>query len=402
MTAAIIITICVLLIIAYLFDLSSRVTRIPPVILLLFLGWGLRQTLGLLDVQLPSLQPLLPALGTIGLILIVLEGSLELEFDRSKIPMITRAFLVSLVPILALGFSLAWLFNYYYGYPFRVALLNVIPFVVISSAIAIPSVKSQETYTKEFVIYESSLSDIIGILFFNFLAVNSTINLGSFGYFGIDLLLMSAISFVAIIGLALLLQKIDHHIKFAPIVILLILIYETAKVYDLPALLFILLFGLFLGNLDALKRFKWINKLKPDELDQEVHKFKDLIVEGTFIIRSVFFILFGFLLKTSEILNADTFKWAIIIVVQIYAFRIIMLKLAKIPFLPILFIAPRGLITILLFFSILPEKTIPVVNKSLIIQVIVITALIMMLGLLFSKQGGRDPKTAGAGSNHNR
>lgn len=392
MTAAIIITICVLLIIAYLFDLSSHVTRIPPVILLLCLGWGFRQILGLFEMTLPSLQPLLPALGTIGLILIVLDGSLELEFDRSKIPMIRRAFFVSLVPLVALGLSIAGLFNYFYDYPFRLALLNAIPFVVISSAIAIPSVKFQQTYTKEFVIYESSLSDILGILFFNFLAVNSTINLGSFAYFGLDLVLMSAISFVAIIGLALLLQRIDHHIKFAPIVILLILIYEIAKIYDLPALLFILLFGLFLGNLDALKRFKWINKLKPDELDREVHKFKDIIIEGTFIIRSVFFILFGFLLQTSEILNTDTLWWSLAIVSLIFIFRAIMLKIAKVPFMPILFIAPRGLITILLFFSIVPEKMIPLVNKSLIVQVIVITALIMMLGLVFCRQPAKQRK----------
>jgi hypothetical protein len=49
---------------------------------------------------------------------------------------------------------------------------------------------------------------------------------------------------------------------------------------------------------------------------------------------------------------------------------------------PLLFVAPRGLITILLFLSIDPLSTIPEVNKSLIIQVILLTAVIMMIGLM--------------------
>jgi hypothetical protein len=39
----------------------------------------------LFDINLPDLTATLPVLGTIGLILIVLEGSLELELNRSKV-----------------------------------------------------------------------------------------------------------------------------------------------------------------------------------------------------------------------------------------------------------------------------------------------------------------------------
>jgi hypothetical protein len=47
-------------------------------------------------------------------------------------------------------------------------------------------------------------------------------------------------------------------------------------------------------------------------------------------------------------------------------------------------VAPRGLITILLFLGIAPEQRILLVNKSLIIQVILMTAIIMMLGLMIT------------------
>jgi Kef-type K+ transport system membrane component KefB len=71
-----------LLLVAYLFDLTASRTQIPSVILLLVLGWFAETTL--LDIEIPDLTSTLPILGTIGLILIVLEGSLELELNKSK------------------------------------------------------------------------------------------------------------------------------------------------------------------------------------------------------------------------------------------------------------------------------------------------------------------------------
>ena len=267
MTTAIIITLCVLLLLAYVFDLTSAKTRIPSVILLLLLGWGAKQLVGYGGFTMPNLTPVLPILGTIGLILIVLEGALELELDKSKMQLVRRSFVVALVPMVVLGFGLAFLFQYYGGGTLQINLLNAIPLCVISSAIAIPSVKNQTAATREFIIYESSLSDILGVLFFNFLAFNAVINLPSVGYFGLNMVIIIAISFIATLGLAWLLGKIQHHVKFAPIILLIVLIYAISKIYHLPGLIFILIFGLFIGNLDVLApRLKWIEKLNPPRL----------------------------------------------------------------------------------------------------------------------------------------
>lgn len=382
MSTYIIIAICTLLLIAYLFDLSASKTRIPSVILLLLLGWILKQSTTFFGIHVPDLAPLLPVLGTVGLILIVLEGSLELELNKSKIKVISKSFVGSLLPLLAMAFLFAYLFHYFGNYPLKQCLVNAIPICVISSAIAIPSVRNLGSDTKEFVIYESSLSDIIGVLFFNFIALNESFGANSFGEFGLQLIIMILVSFVATIGLSYLLNKIEHHIKFVPIILLVILIYSIAKIYHLPALIFILLFGLFIGNLDELKRFKWIEKFKPDELNVEVQKFKELSTEATFLIRAPFFLLFGFLLETSEILNPATLLWSLGIVLAIFGFRAIQLKLSALPMNPLLSIAPRGLITILLFLSIPENQGISLVNNSLIIQVIIFTALIMMVGLM--------------------
>jgi potassium/hydrogen antiporter len=388
MTITFIITFCVLLLIAYIFDLTSSKTKVPSVILLLLLGWSVRQLTIWLEIQLPDFSSVLPILGTIGLILIVLEGSLELELNKSKLGLIKRSLFGALIPMIALAFLLAFAFSYFGQFGLKDSLTNAIPFCVISSAIAIPSVRNLSSKNKEFVIYESSLSDILGVLIFNFLALNETINTASFGHFALQLFIITFVSLIATIGLSFLLSKIEHHIKFVPIILMVVLIYAVSKIYYLPGLIFILLFGLSIGNLDELKRFKWIEKFKPDELIKEVNKFKELIIEGAFLVRALFFLLFGYLIEITEVVNTDTLLWALGIVFFIFTFRTIQLKLSKLPLQPLLFVAPRGLITILLFLSIEPTHTISLVNKSLIIQVIILTALLMMFGLMTNK-----PKT---------
>ncbi|MGB4820822.1 MAG: cation:proton antiporter [Saprospiraceae bacterium] len=386
MTTTIIITICILLLLAYIFDISSALTKIPSVILLLLLGWIVKQTVDLFHIHIPDLNPLLPILGTIGLILIVLEGSLELELNKSKLSLIKKSSLNALLPMLALAFIVALLFQNFEHISLKIALVNAIPICVISSAIAIPSVRNLSAFNKEFIIYESSLSDIFGVLFFNFIALNYIINAQSFQNFALQFLLIIAISFFAVLGLSFLLSRIKHHITYTPIILMVILIYAISKVYHLPGLIFILVFGLFLGNLDELKQFKWIEKLRPEKLDMEVKKFKEITSEATFLIRALFFLLFGFLMEANEILNPVTIPWAAAIILLNVLVRWIALMFSKIPASPLLYVAPRGLITILLFLAIQPDQSISLVNKSLIIQTIILSVLVMMFGLMTAKK----------------
>jgi potassium/hydrogen antiporter len=382
MASTIIISFCTLLLIAYLFDLSAAKTKIPSVILLLVLGWLLHQLTAFLNIHLPDFSGFLPVLGSIGLILIVLEGSLELNLSKSKIGLIRKSFFGALLTMFVLTIVLSFLFHYLGGYSFRSCVTNAIPFSVISSAIAIPSVRNISLSKKEFVIYESSLSDILGVVFFNFIALNSDYGFRTFGHFGFQLIIIVVISFIATVGLTILLRKIEHHIKFIPIILMIILIYTLLEIYDLPSLIFVLTFGLFIGNLYKFKKFKWIKKLHPEELKIEDQKFKEITVEMAFLVRALFFLLFCFFLQTSEIINTDTLLLSGGIVVIIFIFRILQLKISRLPLNPLLFVAPRGLITILLFLSIVPAQRVLLVNKSLIVQVIILTALVMMLGLM--------------------
>lgn len=387
MDGSIVITICALMLLAYVFELTSSKTKIPSIILLLVLGWLVKQITVILHINIPNLEVALPFLGNIGLILIVLEGSLELELKKENYSIIAKSGLIALLQMIALSFIIA--FAIYYFDPeitYQSALGNAIALGIISSSVAISSVKNLNSTNKEIITYESSMSDVLGVIFFNFVVLNNTIVASTFGHFFLDLLLILLISFAATVALAFLLSKIKHHIKFAPIIILLIMIYSISKAYHLPALVFVLLFGLLISNLDEMKHIKFVQKLRPDILNIEVQKFKELNIEFTFLIRTLFFILFGFLIKTSEVLNTDTILWAVGITGLIFLCRAIFLKVVGLPLKPLFFIAPRGLITILLFLSIPITQRSVIMNNSLIIQVILLTVLVMMVGLMFNKK----------------
>jgi len=204
---------------------------------------------------------------------------------------------------------------------------------------------------------------------------------------------MLIVSLVATLLLAGFLNKIKHHVKFIPMMVFLVLIYSIAKIFHLPSLIFILIFGLFVGNIDELRHIKFIQRFHPVNFSNDVHKFKEITTEIAFLIRSLFFILFGYLIDAHEVLNTDTLALSLSITVAIFIIRFVILFLFKTPRLPLLFIAPRGLITILLFLSIPISQQIPYINKSLIIQVIVLTAIIMMIGLMnFNEPISEDDK----------
>ncbi|RKV87276.1 MAG: sodium:proton antiporter [Bacteroidetes bacterium] len=389
MSNAIIISLCLLLLISYMFDVSSPKTKIPSVILLLIVGWAVRQAADFFGISIPNLSPILPIIGTVGLILIVFEGALDLELNRSKKKLIISSISMSLIPMLVLSIGIGLVFDTIFGVDFRRGLLNAVPFAVISSAIAISSAKNLLPKDREFVIYESTFSDIFAVVLFNFIIRNEVIDGNSFVVFGWQLILILVITVIATLGLSLLMSKIRHRVKFVPIILLIILIYAIAKEYHLPALIFIFILGLFIGNLDKFKRFRFVDKLQPEIMVKEVVKLNDITTEITFSIRSLFFILFGYLINTHELLNAKTFIIATGILVGIIVLRIIGLKIARQNLNPLLYVAPRGLITILLFITIPDTERISMVNNSLIIQVIVLTALFMMVGLMISKRQTR-------------
>jgi len=386
MTTNIIITLCLLILISYVFDLTSSKTRIPSVILLLLIGWSMRQASSYLSIDIPDLSEILPVIGTIGLILIVLEGAMDLELDKSKKKFISKSIIMALFPMIILGAGFALIVHIVFEISFKIALLNAIPLCVISSAIAIPSAQSLNKTNRELITYESSLSDIFGVIIFNFIALNNEFGWATFGNFFLEIIITLIISLLGIFGLSLLLHSIKHRVKFVPIIMLMILLYAVTKIIHLPGLIFIMLFGMFLSNMDLIRPIKWAKYFHIDSLKKESVKFKEIVGEGSFLIRTLFFLIFGFMIETSDLINLNSLPWALAIITGIFTIRFLFLKLLKIQDVTFLFIAPRGLITILLFLSIAQNDKIDFINISLITQVVILSALVMMFGLIINKK----------------
>lgn len=156
----------IIIIISYLFNLISKKTSIPSVLLLIIFGVILNKVSNYYQLIQINLLPLLEILGVVGLIMIVLEASLDLKLERKKWPILWRSFLVALLGLVGSSFAIGEALNIFLGGGFEASLIYAIPLSILSSAIILPSVHGLSENKKEFMIYESTFSDILGITFF--------------------------------------------------------------------------------------------------------------------------------------------------------------------------------------------------------------------------------------------
>ncbi|REJ85067.1 MAG: sodium:proton antiporter [Bacteroidetes bacterium] len=386
-TNTVLIVLSSLAIFSYIFELLAKSTRIPSVLMLLFTGMGIHYLTVYFGIEQPDFSRILPTLGTIGLIMIVFEGALELKFEQSKIKLIRRAFFSALFILLITALTISILFQYMTGEKFSVCFLNAIPYSIISSAIAIPSVASINKEKKEFIIYESSFSDIIGIMVFNFSLNNQIIDFGSFLHLGVDITGILLISAVFCILLLYTLGRLTHHVKFFLIISILLLVYGTGKLLHLSSLVIVLALGLFLSNADQVKHPKFRKVLLYESFGKDMHQLLQISSETAFVLRTFFFVIFGFTIVFTELLVKETLIIAVMVLAIIYIVRLVyFLLMARKDLIPEIFITPRGLISVLLFFSIPDELQIEFLGKNLLFVVILATSLFMTFGLISAKR----------------
>lgn len=375
----------VLVIFSYLFDIVARKTKFPAVVMLLALGIGLQYPVYYFGLETPDFTPLLPLLGTIGLILIVLEGALELDFERDKLRMMRQSFGSALFILVATALGIAAIFYYNTGAPFMQCFLNAVPFSVISSAIAIPSVSKLVQTKKEFIIYESTFSDILGIMLFNFALANEVVNLQSVVFLGWQILGIAVIAVVLCLLLLYVLGRLTHHVKFFLIISIILLIYGIGKMLHLPTLLIVLAFGLLLRNADLIK-LNWFKKyFLYKSLNDDLHQLSLLTAESAFLARTFFFLLFGFTMDVNSLLIAEVWYIGLPVIGVMYTIRALYLRGVLNRLIPEFFIAPRGLITVLLMFSIPQAQRLSQVSNGVVFLVILASSLMIVAGTLTSK-----------------
>ncbi len=378
---------CGLVIFSYLFDLFAKRTRFPSVVLLLFLGIGISMITSRLGFEMMDTTRLLAVLGNVGLILIVLEGALEIHFDKGKIGLLKRAFLSALLVLLGTALLIALTLKALSDSSWYVCILNALPFAVISSSIAIPSVANMRKADREFVIYESSLSDILGIVVFDFVLFNEAVTSKSIVGLGLDMVAIVVISVVFCLGLLWLMGNLKHHIKFFLIMSVLVLVYALAKQFNLSSLIIVLAFGLLLNNADRLHHPVFARIFHYQRMSADLDQMKTLTAESAFLIRTFFFLLFGFSINLVELARLPVLALGAFMIGAIYFARIgVMALVAKEERPDVQLIAPRGLISILLFFSIPAVHSHPLVGNGVLFVVILFTSLLMSYGLVRAKK----------------
>lgn len=385
MSYYIIIAASLLIIVSYFFTLIEKKKSIPGVLMLISLGIVLQvfsRPLGLEDFD---FLPVLEILGIVGLIMIVLEAALDLELKKERLPLILKSFSLALILLVISTFTFAFIFMELLDMEFISSMIYAIPLSIISSAIVIPSVTGLSEEKKEFMIYESAFSDILGIMFF-FLLIGSAEKESVSQvilFIGGNILFTLLISAVVCYGLILLFQNIKSDTKLFLFIAILMILYSVGKKLELSSLIMILFFGMILKNPKLFFRGPLHKHLKFDILTDIYKNFRVVTKESAFVVRTFFFVIFGMSVVLSSLLNFKVILISLLILIFLYGFRWVFVRLflGKEMY-PEAFISPRGLITVLLFFAIPEEYLSPNFEEGILLFVILVTSVIMAVSLV--------------------
>lgn len=376
-----IIAICLLVILSYLFNLISRRTGIPSVLLLLLTGIGVRETLVFNNISVEVSPQMVEIFGILGLIMIILEAGLDLQLGKKKIKLIRNAFFSGLIILVLSSIAISSFLYFYLKEDFILCLIYALPLSVVSSAIVIPSISHLDEHKKEFLVYETSFSDILGIIFFNYLIAGNLLKGSNITWFFGSLIISIVLSIVLSFLMLFMLTRITTKVRFFLVFAVLIFLYAGGKMLHLPSLFIILLFGLIVSNwqLTIFNRlYKWVSIQQVDDVSHLLHS---LTAESSFLIRTFFFFIFGLTIDIRLIMDKDVILAGSAIVILLLFIRFIYLRFfLRSHIVPEVFFMPRGLITILLFYSIPQLYKLSKFNEGILFFVILITSIIMMIG----------------------
>ena len=380
-----------ILILSFFFGEIAKKTNVPSVLMLIVLGlliqFGVKESniLGEGKNLEQLLLPVLKLLGTVGVIMIVLEAALELKLEKEKYWSIAKALAIALVCLLSSTYVAALILHYTVdGMTMQLAMLYATPLSILSSAIIIPSVTSLEFTKKEFHIYESTFSDILGIMLFYYLLGDmEPDHAGGLLQFSATTILTLVLAFVASYLIIFIFQHIKSHTKLFLLIAVLLLLYAIAKKFHLSSLIIILVFGLVIANMGLFFRGKLGKYLVVEKANQIYEGLHVITLETAFVVRTFFFVIFGITITLSSMLSFNVALISLAIIASIYIIRWVILTIffGK-DTMPQVFIGPRGLITILLFYSIPDEMLVPGFDKGILLFVIIVTSLIMTWALI--------------------
>ncbi len=381
-----IIGVSLIIILSYFFNVISQKTNVPSVLMLIVLGILIKQGMNLMGMSAGNqLFSLLEVLGIVGLIMIVLEAALDLELSKKKWPIIWKSFSVALISLLFSTAAIAYIINAFIIDDFFTCIIYAVPLSIMSSAIIIPSVGGLGEDKKEFMVYEGTFSDILGIMVFYFLIGNAGAENAQVVIWDVvaNISITIFLSVIISYGLVLVFQKMNSQVKLFLLIAVLLILYAVGKLFHLSSLLIILIFGLILNNNKIFFRGFLKKWLKPDKVKGILHDFHLVTMETAFVVRTFFFVLFGITITLTSLLNLKVALISIGILAALYIVRFITIKIfVQRDINPQIWLAPRGLITILLFFAIPAEYQTEAFDSGILLYTIIISCIIMAASLV--------------------
>jgi NhaP-type Na+/H+ or K+/H+ antiporter len=385
----IIIEASVILILSFLFNGIAKRTNIPSVLLLILLGVILQFVLSFFPSGDVNFFQALEVLGIIGLIMIVLEAALELQLKKEKLVPILKSLAIALIGLVGSAYLAALILHQFVpDMSMQAAWLYATPLSILSSAIIIPSVSGLPDQKKEFHIYESTFSDIMGIMMFYFLVGElNPASEGGVGGFALNVFITIVLSIIASYAIILIFQQIKSQAKLFLLIAVLLLLYAIGKQLHLSSLLIILIFGLVIANMKLFFKGKLGRFLDYDKAHRIYHELHIVTLETAFVVRTFFFVIFGLTISIASLFSITVALISLLMILSIYAIRFVLLRtFYGSDILPQLFIAPRGLITVLLFYAIPTEAQVSTFEPGILLFVIIGTSLIMTWAMIKDKK----------------
>ncbi|MGF7139355.1 cation:proton antiporter domain-containing protein [Roseimarinus sediminis] len=392
-TYSLIIAASIVIVLSSLFNILAKRTSFPSVLLLIGLGIAIRAVLESSEIDV-NLFPVLEVLGVIGLIMIVLEAALDLELRKEKRTLIIKSMIIALLGLVISSIIITYLFRFFIpNIDFLTGFIYAIPLSIMSSAIIIPSVVNLSEDKREFMVYESTFSDIFGIMLFYYVLGNVNSNGLQEIAINVSTSLLTTIVVSLVLGylLVMALQALRGGVKFFLILAILILLYSVGKMMHISSLLIILIFGLILNNRTVFFRGRLSKLTTRRGVARLMDDFKLFTAETSFFVRTFFFVFFGMSMSVESLGGGKVWMLSLLVLLILFIVRFVLFATInpKKKY-PSVWIAPRGLISILLFFAIPEEFVISDFESGVLFVVILGTALIMAVSLMIERKGKRE------------
>ncbi|HXH49307.1 MAG TPA: cation:proton antiporter [Terriglobia bacterium] len=356
-----------LITLAFVANQLFKRTRVPDVIVLMVTGLVLGPLLGMVSGR--EFQAITHALGTLAVILILFEGGLELEL-QAMLRHFTGSLLLSFLAYVLSLAVIALVMRWSMGISTIAALTVGAVLGCTSSSITLPVLQQIEASTPARVtmILDASLSDTFAIL-----TVGILLDIGRTGgpvatRFVGQLLFVAFISFLLAILVAFvwsyLLPKVPDQRFWNPLTLaVVLLLYSAAEHIGVSGLITVFFFGIFLANtrrteLDVVKDSLGL-EFAGEEHHTQVLTFH---AELSFLVRTFFFVLLGAVVEFRElvrylpqavgVLGAVILARALAVRASSWSWKGLHATEREL----ILWIMPRGLITVVLALQVIQTR----------------------------------------------